>query len=113
MTLLQFAGLLLVWLVCCGFILTLTWREFRRVRFNFNVFFSMLFLLTFFFGFPLTSLLVFAFDVEVVPRSICYRRCCRQAVFMLSTTSPTKRVCVHAIAPRRVRHLPLIALKRT
>lgn len=47
MTLLQFAGLLLVWLVCCGFILTLTWREFRRVRFNFNVFFSMLFLLTF------------------------------------------------------------------
>ncbi|WP_168428296.1 ECA oligosaccharide polymerase [Erwinia amylovora] len=67
MTLLQFAGLLLVWLMCCGFILTLTWREFRRVRFNFNVFFSMLFLLTFFFGFPLTSLLVFAFDVEVVP----------------------------------------------
>lgn len=67
MTLLQFAGLLLVWLVCCGFILTLTWREFRRVRFNFNVFFSMLFLLTFFLGFPLTCTLVFGFDVEVVP----------------------------------------------
>ncbi|AUX74185.1 ECA oligosaccharide polymerase [Erwinia pyrifoliae] len=67
MTLLPFSGLLLVWLMCCGFILTLTWREFRRVRFNFNVFFSMLFLLTFFFGFPLTCLLVFVFDVEVVP----------------------------------------------
>ena len=67
MTLLQFAGLLLVYLLCSGVILTLTWREFRRVRFNFNVLFSMLFLLTFFFGFPFTSLLVFGFDVEVVP----------------------------------------------
>lgn len=67
MTLLQFAGLLLVYLLCGGMILTLTWREFRRVRFNFNVLFSMLFLLTFFFGFPFTSVLVFGFDVEVVP----------------------------------------------
>lgn len=67
MTLLQFSGLLVVYLCCCGFILTLTWREFRRVRFNFNVFFSLLFLLTFFFGFPLTCMLVFGFDVEVVP----------------------------------------------
>lgn len=67
MTLLQFAGLLVVYLCCCGFILTLTWREFRCVRFNFNVFFSLLFLLTFFFGFPLTCMLVFGFDVEVVP----------------------------------------------
>ncbi len=67
MTLLQFAGLLAVYLLCAGFVLTLTWREFRRVRFNFNVFFSLLFLLTFFFGFPLTCLLVFDFDVTVVP----------------------------------------------
>ncbi len=67
MSLAQFGGLLLVWLVSLGFILTLTWREFRRVRFNFNVFFSLLFLLTFYFGFPLTSLLVFRFDVAVVP----------------------------------------------
>ena len=67
MTLLEFAGLLVVYLCCGGFILTLTWREFRRVRFNFNVFFSLLFLLTFFFGFPLTCLLVFGFDVQVVP----------------------------------------------
>ncbi len=37
------------------------------MRFNFNVFFSLLYLLTFYFGFPLTCLLVFQFDVEVVP----------------------------------------------
>jgi len=67
MTLSEFAGLLVVYLLCGGFILTLTWREFRRVRFNFNVFFSLLFLLTFFFGFPFTSLLVFGFNVSVVP----------------------------------------------
>ncbi len=52
------------------FIPTLTWFEFRRVRFNFNVFFSLLFLLTFFFGFPLTSILVFRFDVSVAPAEI-------------------------------------------
>ncbi|EBW1656651.1 O-antigen assembly polymerase, partial [Salmonella enterica subsp. enterica serovar Typhimurium] len=34
---------------------------------NFNVFFSMLYLLTFYFGFPLTCMLVFQFDVAVVP----------------------------------------------
>ncbi|WP_034948584.1 ECA oligosaccharide polymerase [Erwinia oleae] len=63
----QFAGLLVVYLLSLGVILTLTWREFRRVRFNFNVFFSLLFLLTFYFGFPLTCLLVFRFGVQVVP----------------------------------------------
>ena len=66
MTLTQFAGLLVVYLLSLGLILTLTWREFRRVKFNFNVFFSLLFLLTFYFGFPLTCMLVFGFDVEVV-----------------------------------------------
>lgn len=47
MSLLQFSGLFVVWLLCTLFIATLTWFEFRRVRFNFNVFFSLLFLLTF------------------------------------------------------------------
>lgn len=46
MSLLQFSGLFVVWLLCTLFIATLTWFEFRRVRFNFNVF-SLLFLLTF------------------------------------------------------------------
>ena len=70
MSLLQFSGLFVVWLLCTLFIATLTWFEFRRVRFNFNVFFSLLFLLTFFFGFPLTSVLVFRFDVGVAPPEI-------------------------------------------
>ncbi|ELH6269653.1 ECA oligosaccharide polymerase [Salmonella enterica] len=70
MSLMQFSGLLVVWLLSTLFIATLTWFEFRRVRFNFNVFFSLLFLLTFFFGFPLTSVLVFRFDVGVAPPEI-------------------------------------------
>ena len=70
MTLMQFSGLLLVWLLSTLFIATATYFEFRRVRFNFNVFFSLLFLLTFFFGFPLTSILVFRFDVAVAPPEI-------------------------------------------
>lgn len=38
MTLMQFSGLLLVWLLSTLFIATATYFEFRRVRFNFNVF---------------------------------------------------------------------------
>lgn len=67
MSLMQFSGLLVVYLFSLGFILTLTWREFKRVRFNFHLFFTILFLLTFYFGFPLTCVLVFRFNVEVVP----------------------------------------------
>ncbi|SUG52355.1 4-alpha-l-fucosyltransferase [Salmonella enterica subsp. arizonae] len=37
MNLMQFSGLLVVWLLSTLFIATLTWFEFRRVRFNFNV----------------------------------------------------------------------------
>ncbi|MBC8947597.1 MULTISPECIES: ECA oligosaccharide polymerase [Xenorhabdus] len=66
MTLTQFGGLFVIYIISVAFILTLTYQEFRRVRFNFNVFFSLLYLLTFYFGFPLTSLLVFQFNVEVV-----------------------------------------------
>ena len=67
MSLLQFGGLFVVWLISVVFIGLLTYQEFRRVRFNFNVFFSFLYLLTFFFGFPFTCLLVFRFGVSVVP----------------------------------------------
>lgn len=70
MSQMQFSGLLVIWLLSSLFIATLTWFEFRRVRFNFNVFFSLLFLLTFFFGFPLTSILAFRFDVAVAPPEI-------------------------------------------
>ncbi|VEA79781.1 4-alpha-l-fucosyltransferase [Salmonella enterica subsp. arizonae] len=34
MSLMQFSGLLVVWLLSTLFIATLTWFEFRRVRFN-------------------------------------------------------------------------------
>ncbi|MCC8380298.1 ECA oligosaccharide polymerase [Xenorhabdus sp. PB30.3] len=69
MTLVQFGGLFVVYAISLIFILTLTYQEFQRVRFNFNIFFSLLYLLTFYFGFPLTSILVFQFDVQVVPVS--------------------------------------------
>ncbi|MGS8838044.1 WzyE family oligosaccharide polymerase, partial [Salmonella enterica subsp. enterica serovar Infantis] len=67
MRLRHFRGLLVGWLLSTLFSATLTWFEVRRVRFNFNGFFSLLFLLTFFFGFPLTRVLVFRFDVGVAP----------------------------------------------
>lgn len=67
MSLIQFSGLLGVYLLSLAFILTLTWKEFKRVRFNFHLFFTLLFLITFYLGFPLTSLLVFRFNVSVVP----------------------------------------------
>lgn len=67
MSLVQLFGLFIVWFISVAFISLMTYREFLRVRFNFNIFFSLLYLLTFFFGFPLTCLLVFRFDVEVVP----------------------------------------------
>ncbi|ROR04626.1 ECA oligosaccharide polymerase [Erwinia sp. JUb26] len=104
MSLLEFSGLLVVWLLCAGFILTLTWREFRRVRFNFNVFFSLLFLLTFFFGFPFTSVLVFGFNVAVVPPEYLLQAMlaagCFYAIYYVSyktrlrarTTKPARQV---------------------
>ncbi|MBA2817581.1 ECA oligosaccharide polymerase [Candidatus Pantoea persica] len=67
MNLMQFSGLLVVYLLSLGGILTVIWREFKCVRFNFHLFFTLLFLLTFYFGFPLTSVLVFRFNVEVMP----------------------------------------------
>ena len=67
MTLAELGGLSLVYLISIIFIGTLLYTEFRRVRFNFNIFFSLLYLLTFYFGFPLTCALVFQFDVAVVP----------------------------------------------
>lgn len=67
MTLGELGGLAVVYLVSIIFMGTLLYKEFRRVRFNFNIFFSLLYLLTFYFGFPLTCALVFQFDVAVVP----------------------------------------------
>lgn len=41
MTLAQFGGLLVVYLVSVLFIFTSTYQEFRRIRFNFNLFFPL------------------------------------------------------------------------
>ncbi|MED5737974.1 ECA oligosaccharide polymerase, partial [Enterobacter ludwigii] len=103
MSQLQFSGLLIVWLLSTLFIATLTWFEFRRVRFNFNVFFSLLFLLTFFFGFPLTSILVFRFDVSVAPPEILLQAIlaatCFYAVYY--ATYKTRLRSAQSTAPRR------------
>lgn len=107
MSLLQFSGLFVVWLLCTLFIATLTWFEFRRVRFNFNVFFSLLFLLTFFFGFPLTSVLVFALMLVSRRQKSCCRRCFLRAASTRFTTSPTKPAYANALLMyRAVRCLP-------
>jgi antigen polymerase len=66
MTLAEFGALCVTYLVCLSFVCFLTYGEFRRYRFNFNILFSLLYLLTFFFGFPFTCLLVFQFDVATV-----------------------------------------------
>jgi len=62
----QFTGLALVYVLSLCFILTVMVKEFRRERFNFHLFFSLLFVLTFYSGFPLTSILVFGFQEPVV-----------------------------------------------
>lgn len=110
MTLMQFSGLLVVWLLSTLFIVTATWFEFRRVRFNFNVFFSLLFLLTFFFGFPLTSILVFRFDVSVAPPEILLQTLliavCFYAVYYVTYKTRLRS------ASREVAHRPLFTMNR-
>ena len=106
----QFTGLFAVWLLSTLFIGTLTWFEFRRVRFNFNVFFSLLFLLTFFFGFPLTCTLVFRFGVGVSPPDVLLQTLlisvCFYAVYYV--TYKTRLRPATASAPRR----PLFTMNR-
>lgn len=103
------------WPVCCLAALHAVychadWFEFRRVRFNFNVFFSLLFCSPFFFGFPLTSVLVFRFDVGVAPPEILLQALlsagCFYAVYYVTyKTRLRKRV---ADVPRR----PLFTMNR-
>ncbi|WP_312270033.1 ECA oligosaccharide polymerase [Pseudescherichia sp.] len=110
MSQLAFSGLLAIWLLASLFIATLTWFEFRRVRFNFNVFFSLLFLLTFFFGFPLTSILVFRFNVGVAPPEVMMQSLlaavCFYAIYYV--TYKTRLRSSSAVTPRR----PLFTMNR-
>lgn len=111
MSLLQFGGLFLVWFVSVMFIGVLTYQEFLKVRFNFNVFFSLLYLLTFFFGFPFTCTLVFRFGVAVVPADILLQAqlaaVCFYGIYYVAykTRLRPKRI---ATAPRR----PLFTMNR-
>lgn len=102
MTLAQFGGLFVVYLIGVLFVLTLTYQEFRRVRFNFNVFFSLLYLLTFYFGFPLTCLLVFQFDVEVVPvEFLLYAILSATAFYAIYYVSYKTRLRKRSVQPRK------------
>ncbi|MDV5354313.1 ECA oligosaccharide polymerase [Enterobacter asburiae] len=107
---LEFCGLFVIWLLATLFIGTLTWFEFRRVRFNFNVFFSLLFLLTFFFGFPLTSVLVFRFNVGVAPPNILMQTLLAAVCFygIYYVTYKTRLRATSTLTPRR----PLFTINR-
>lgn len=78
MTLFDFGSLSIVYFISLILILALTYFEFQKVCFNFNIFFSLVYLLTFYFGFPLTGLLVFHFKVDILPTDILLN------VFLLS-----------------------------
>lgn len=62
----EFGMLSIVYLICVTVVVTLLYHEFKRSRFNFNVLFSLLYFLTFYFGYPLTCLLAIQFDVATV-----------------------------------------------
>ncbi|KNC88106.1 ECA oligosaccharide polymerase [Trabulsiella odontotermitis] len=111
MSLMQFTGLFVVWLLSSLFIATLTYFEFRRVRFNFNVFFSLLFLLTFFFGFPLTCTLVFRFDVGVAPPDILLQTLLA-AVCFYAVYYVTYKTRLRAATASRAPRSPLFTINR-
>jgi antigen polymerase len=66
-SLIDFCGLLLLWILSISFIGSLTYRDFRINRFNFHIYFSFVYLLTFLLGFPFTFALVFGFGATVAP----------------------------------------------
>ncbi|MDE9456943.1 ECA oligosaccharide polymerase [Xenorhabdus bovienii] len=122
MTLTQFSGLFVVYVISLFFILTLTYQEFRRVRFNFNIFFSLLYLLTFYFGFPLTCMLVFHFEVQIVPvDALLYAMLasgCFYAIYYvsyktrLSYKSPVRKTASFSTPSSVVSRRPLFTMNR-
>ncbi|MGP1931728.1 MAG: WzyE family oligosaccharide polymerase, partial [Arsenophonus sp. ET-DL12-MAG3] len=67
MTLIEFGSLSIIYFISLILIFILIYYEYRQIRFNFNIFFSLLYLLIFYLGFPLTGLLIFKFNIKVVP----------------------------------------------
>ncbi|SQC17314.1 ECA polymerase [Klebsiella pneumoniae] len=110
MTLMQFSGLLVVWLLSTLFIATATWLSSVGYALTSTFFFSLLFLLTFFFGFPLTSILVFRFDVSVAPPEILLQTLliavCFYAVYYVTYKTRLRS------ASREVAHRPLFTMNR-
>ncbi|MEX0422743.1 ECA oligosaccharide polymerase [Providencia rettgeri] len=102
MTLTELGGLALVYLISIIFIGTLLYKEFLRARFNFNIFFSMLYLLTFYFGFPLTCALVFQFDVAVVKADyLLYAQLAATSFYAIYYVAYKTRLSRQPDAPRR------------
>ena len=67
MSLIDFCGLLLLWILSFSFIGSLTYRDFRNIRFNFHIYFSFVYLITFLLGFPFSFALVLFFGATVPP----------------------------------------------
>ena len=63
MSLINFFALLILWALTISFIGSLTYRDFRNIRFNFHIYFSFVYLLTFLLGFPFTFALVFGLHI--------------------------------------------------
>lgn len=57
--------LIVIYLFSVGFVGLLTIKAYRRDKFNFHILFSLLYLLSFYFGFPFTVMLIFGYQVAV------------------------------------------------
>lgn len=107
MTLTDFSGLLVVYLLSLALILTLGYHEFRRERFNFNIFFTLIYLLTFYFGFPFTCILSFRFDVQTEPPEyLMYAMLASTAFYALYYVVYKTRLV------RRQRQRPVLSMNR-
>ncbi|SES71705.1 ECA oligosaccharide polymerase [Thorsellia anophelis] len=65
MSLPELSLLLVIYLFSIGFVGLMTIKAYQRDKFNFHILFSLLFLLTFYFGFPFTVMLIFGYQVQV------------------------------------------------
>ncbi len=101
MSLLAFSGLLLVYVLSLMIIVTLNVREMKQERFNFHLFFTLLFLLTFILGFRLPAFWCFVLTLRWCRPIFYCRRCCLPQRFMSFTLSVTR-----SVSGRWRHHLP-------
>lgn len=109
MTLMQFSGLLVVWLLSTLFIVTATGLSSVGYALT-STFFLVAVSADLFFGFPLTSILVFRFDVSVAPPEILLQTLliavCFYAVYYVTYKTRLRS------ASREVAHRPLFTMNR-